>query len=342
VAAASVPDPPEPEEKAPSDEELAEALRLLTPANVHTDVSMTPSHGTLVAAGQLLAEEATRSAASGPRWVAEPVALSSEEAAISLEAEMFRTFAAVPAAALDSEIRPSRVTGVSAIEAAVESRLAAAELAANAKASPNQETESGSSKSASETTAVEKSTAEAPAEVIPAISKAANPVVDEIAPEKIAQKKIEPEKLEAEQKDSLAKVAEEMPAEETASATFADAVGRDGVEAAVEEENQNSSSDAGGEEAMGNDGKTKSGKSNWRQIHTGPANAGAPGDVVEAAKAAGGAEEAPKAMAAAAAADGSKTAFANDASSIASIVDSVMADLRPKIVEEIAKKLAGK
>ena len=31
-----------------------------------------------------------------------------------------------------------------------------------------------------------------------------------------------------------------------------------------------------------------------------------------------------------------------DASTIASIVDSVMADLRPKIVEEIARKLAGK
>ena len=344
VPAASVSEPPEPEEKAPSDEELAEALRLLTPTTGHADVSTTPSHGTLVAAGQLLAEEAARHAAGGPRWVAEPVALSSEEAAISLEAEMFRTFAAVPAVP-DAEIKPARVTGVSAIEAAVESRLAAAELAASAKASPKQETESASSKPDAKPAAVEQSTVEVPVEVIPAVSKA-SPVVEElapeIAPEKIAPKKIAPEKLEAEQKDSPAKVAEEVPVEEVASATFADAVGREEVEAAVEEEDQNSSSDAGGEEAMGNDGKTKSGKSSWRQIHTGPANAGAPGDVVEAAKAAGGADEAPKAMAAAAAADGSKAASPTDASSIASIVDSVMADLRPKIVEEIAKKLAGK
>jgi len=343
--AASVPELPEPEEKAPSDEELAEALRLLTPTTGHADVSTTPSHGTLVAAGQLLAEEAARHAAAGPRWVAEPVALSSEEAAISLEAEMFRTFAAVPAVP-DAEVRPARVTGVSAIEAAVESRLAAAELAASAKASPKQETESASSKPDAKAAAVEKSTVEAPAEVVPVVSKATSPVVEElapeIAPEEIEPAKIAPEKFEAEQKDSPAKVAEEMPVEEVASATFADAVGREEVEAAVEEEDQNSSSDAGGEEAMGNDGKTKSGKSSWRQIHTGPANAGAPGDVVEAAKAAGGAEEAPKAMAAAAAAEGSKAAFANDASSIASIVDSVMADLRPKIVEEIARKLAGK
>ena len=86
----------EAEEPAPSDAELAEALRLLTPATGHADVSTVPSHGTLVAAGQLLAEEAARAAAAGPRWVAEPVTLSPEEAAISLEAEMFRTFAASP------------------------------------------------------------------------------------------------------------------------------------------------------------------------------------------------------------------------------------------------------
>ena len=86
---------------------------------------------------------------------------------------------------------------------------------------------------------------------------------------------------------------------------------------------------------MSTDGKSK-GK--WRQIHTAPASATAKTDVVEAAKMAA-AEEAPKVMAAAAA-EGSATA--TDASSIASIVDSVLADLRPKIVEEIAKKLAGK
>jgi hypothetical protein len=50
---------------------------------------------------------------------------------------------------------------------------------------------------------------------------------------------------------------------------------------------------------------------------------------------------------AAAAAEGSSSASSStstttDAGTIASIVDSVMADLRPRIVEEIAKKLAGK
>lgn len=93
---------------------------------------------------------------------------------------------------------------------------------------------------------------------------------------------------------------------------------------------------------MGKDGKAKSGKSTWHQIRTTP-TAAASNDVVEAAKqGASEAEEAPKAMAAAAAADSSPSTASPDASTIASIVDSVMADLRPKIVEEIAKKLAGK
>jgi hypothetical protein len=52
-------------------------------------------------------------------------------------------------------------------------------------------------------------------------------------------------------------------------------------------------------------------------------------------------EDLPKAMAAAAA-ESSTTASAPDAGTIARIVDSVMADLRPKIMEEITKKLANR
>jgi CheY-like chemotaxis protein len=295
------------EEPAPSDEELAEALRLLTPATGHTDSSFSqntiPSHGTLVAAGQLLAEEAARNAAACPRWIAEPVALSPEEAALSLEAEMFRTFAAsatVPATASVS----APITGFSAISAAVENRLAEAGMKAGARA------------------------VEAPSDLTVPVSNASCTVMDAIAAEQ-------------------AKESEEEPAREVASATFADAVGKSEVEAAteqidepvskktvaVEEASQNSNSDSGGEEAMGKSGK-------WNQIRTAPAGAAAGTNVVEAAKQ--GVEEAPKAMAAAASADGSASASSTDANAIASIVDSVMADLRPRIVEEIAKKLAGK
>jgi len=349
----SKPEASEADEPAPSDEALAEALRLLTPATAIADVSTVPSrgtsYGTVAAAGQLLREEAARNAAAGPRWVAEPVALTTEEAAISLEAEMFSTFAATFAAAPGGDIESVGITGVSAIAAAVESRLAEAELAASAKALSERGAEHSSQTIAAP---AETSVVEAPAEVVATVSNAASPVVDGIEPEKI-----ESEKLEGERRDSPAKIAEEAPAEQVAAATFADAGSKDevkataehneepvsGTTAAVAEENQDSSSDSGGQDSMGKDVKAKSGKSNWHQIHTAPASAAASNDVVEAAKqAAAGAEESPKAMAAAAAAEGSASPSATDASTIASIVDSVMADLRPKIVEEIAKKLAGK
>ena len=87
--------------------------------------------------------------------------------------------------------------------------------------------------------------------------------------------------------------------------------------------------------------KSKSEKSNGHQIVSEAENAGAQGDMVEAIQAEHGTDEAPKAMAAAAA-EGSSRISAADASTIASIVDSVMADLRPRIVEEIARKLAGR
>jgi CheY-like chemotaxis protein len=349
----SKPEASEAEEPVPSDAELAEALRLLTPATGHVDVSTVPSHGTLEATGQLLKEEAARNVAAGPRWVAEPVALTTEEAAISLEAEMFSTFAATFAAAPGGEIESVGITRVSAIAAAVENRLAEAELAASTKALSEQGAERSSETTAA---AAETSVVEGPAEVVAAVSNAASPVVDGFEPDKLEPEKIEAEKLEAERKDSPAKIAEEAPAAQVAAATFADAGSQDEVEAtaeyngepvsgttaAVAEGNQDLSSDSGGQDSMGKDVKAKSGKSNWHQIHTAPASA-ANSDVVEAAKQAESrAGESPKAMAAAAAAEGSASPSATDASTIASIVDSVMADLRPKIVEEIAKKLAGR
>jgi CheY-like chemotaxis protein len=370
--AANAPKPAEIEEPVPSDEELAEALRLLTPATVHTDIATLPSHGTLVAAGQLLAEEVARNAAGGPRWVAEAVALSPEDAAISLEAEMFRTFATTFTATSTATPAPiaargsTRITGVSAITAAVENRLAEAGMVANARAAEEQQAERHVESTFTGTSAVA-----APAETAKIASNAVSPVVEAIVSEISARATIPAdesvtEKPEVVQEGSLAKVAEQAPPEEVATATFADAVGRSnenedaptaqpGAELAsamttmaaapvsseenpVEEENHDSSSDTGSEESMGKDGKSGT----WHQIRTAPTGAAANTNLVEAAKQAeASADESPKAMAAAAA-EGSTTTSTTDASTIASIVDSVMADLRPRIVEEIAKKLSGK
>jgi len=343
VAVAETVEEPAVEELAPSDVELAEALRLLTPATGHGNGSTVSSPEALVAAGQAPPEEAVGGTAAGARWVAEPVTLSSEEAAISLEAEMFSTFTAKPTATPVEESEPVRITGVQAIVAAVENRLAEAGIAATTGL-PEQEAGHGSAGHGSaDQGSAETSVAEAPAEVMAAVPNAEKPSEGGVEPE--IEKESKAEKIEAERENSPENVSEQEPG----GATFANAVDWEKIEAtaeqngepadeataAVAEQNQDSSSDDGGQESMSTDGKAK-GKSNWRQIHTAPASATAKTDVVEAAKQAQ-AEEAPKVMAAAAA-EGSAT----DASSIASIVDSVLADLRPKIVEEIAKKLAGK
>jgi CheY-like chemotaxis protein len=246
-------------ETPPSDAELVEALRLLTPATGYADLSMVPSPGTLAVAGQLLAEEAARNAAAAPRWVAQPMTLSSEEAAISLEAEMIFALAAKPAAASGSEAEGGRITGVSAIAAAVENRLAEAESA--------------------------------------------------VSQQTVEHYSAEPDSAEPGAEIGAAETPVEAPAATTADWNPATLVGSEVERLALEKI-----------EALN--------------------SAATPSNAVEEAKQPElAAEETPKAMAAAAAAE-SSAGSATDARTIASIVDSVMADLRPRIVEEIARKLA--
>jgi hypothetical protein len=319
---------------APSDAELTEALRLLTPSTAN--VATAPSNGNAATHSQLLAEEVASNISGGPRWIAESVGLSAEEATTSLEAEMFRTFAptngSAPATLAGGELDPERVTGVSAIAAAVENRLAAAGMAVDSKydskswsnQAPEHSSDHLGQQSMENAVAEAAAALEASAELLAAAS-AATPVVDLIGAEverKIAAELVARELVESEKKNSEANAAEQVPAEEFASATFADAMGKNEIEAATE-----TSTEVGGQDSMSKAGKAKSGKSDLQQAQT---------SAVEPTKPA--AESASKAMAAAA----DSSASANDARTIASIVDSVMADLRPRIVEEIARKLAGK
>jgi CheY-like chemotaxis protein len=285
------------EGSSPSAEELADALRFLTP-------SQTPgAPQTLGEAGAALADELSRRSGNGNRWVAEAMALSPEEASGSLEAEMFRTFAASAGGQATSNV------------------------AASATGSSSEPGVAGT-----ETTAEIQSRG-------PRFTPAEESLAAAMSVSASASKQTQPA-----QEDSPAHRAEEAP-EEVAAATFADAVRPDemesisataqtvtsmSAEAPAHDQDSSSENAAGGQEAMGKETKGKSGKSNWHQIRSA---APAANDTVEAAKQA---EETPKTMAAAASADGS------DPNSIASIVDSVLADLRPRIVEEIARKLAKK
>jgi CheY-like chemotaxis protein len=350
-------------EQTPNEAELAEALRLLTPATSNADAN-----------------------SAGPRWMAENVAVSPEEAKISLEAEMMGIASSKPAtpvvdtAASVAETSGDRSIGFSGIAAAVETRLAEAGLGTGHKTWVSRH------ETLAEDAAAEVAAAlEASAELLAAAS-AATPVVEQIDAHvernlsmerkeivrtetersenersETARPGAEPNEIkssEIEHKEPQGSFAEHTPTHEGDSATFADAMGGDRSEiglttgreeasgnlaatsaAAIEEANHNSNTEVGGDNSMGNDRKTKSGKSNWQEIKGAPA--GAPQtDPVEAAKQDTSApENGQKAMAAGA---GENSGSATDSSTIASIVDSVMADLRPRIVEEIARKLAKK
>ncbi|MGB9235450.1 MAG: hypothetical protein WCC04_13640, partial [Terriglobales bacterium] len=303
----------------PSEEELAQALRLLTPATGSADPAV-PSRENLVAAGLVLAQEAARAASS---WIAEPVPLSPEEESISLEAEMFGTFAAGFAGEVASPPVANQVpTSAEPIESPT------AELA-----SPGQ-----------------GSMAES---VPPAVSES----IAESVPESTVEAILEPaatDTVEANEQNLPATLADESAQEQAPAATFADAMSPHKIEIAsvaqaidtdapsaeaatpAEFAHRESSPDAGGQPDMGNRGTQRSGKSGGRK--NGQPAAEEP--LVEAIESQPGLE-APKTMAAAAAANGASTT-APDASAIASIVESVLADLRPKIVEEITRKLSGK
>lgn len=286
----------EPEGPPPTDEELAHALRLLTPATGYAETLM-PSHETLAAAGQLLAEQAARNASSQPRWIAEPVALTPAEASISLEAEMFGKFVADAAGEIAAPVASQIATDIEPASEAL-SEPAPASAVAETEGAPVLET------------------------AIPAIAQEVSQQVSSATSPDDSQ--------------------EQAPA-----ATFADVAPPQAVEAAcgalamlahVERAAEDSSPDAGGQPEMSKRGKQTSGKSKGLQTVEQAANPQAP--VVEAAMQAE-TQETPKTMAAAASADGASSVVP-DPSAIASIVESVLADLRPKIVEEITRKLSRK
>jgi CheY-like chemotaxis protein len=297
----------EAEVPAPSDEELAQALRMLTPSTSQGE------------------------APTNPRWIAEPVALTPEEAAISLEAEMFGTFAARAAASIIS----SEPVRLSTIAAAVENRIAATESATGSNVEQTIQSSTAAAIFASGTSS-EMTNANLAAIVAEVPSEVAESAISATAPSETSSAQ---NAAPLAREDSAS--AHRDPGQEASLATFANAIATTVDETAIsagQTVSVESSTapvvgtvEANGQvtptsEVENSMAKTKSGKN---------------GQVSETDQTSYETTEKANAMAASAAADGGSTP-APDASAIASIVDSVMADLRPKIVEEIAKKLAGK
>jgi hypothetical protein len=290
----------EAEEAVPSDAELVEALRLLTPATGYFDASQ-PSSGMLVAAGQL-AQQAARNAPSGPRWMAEPMTLSAEESGILLEAEMIRTLELQQVEAMSPNAEEERGSQVSAIATAVESRLAASEPEASegslAKFIDGKDSNQNGSSNPSN------------------MQDDANQMASG------------PETMEAVQGNLVAKdsAAGDLAAGDQ-PATFADAVSENA-------HHQEPSGSSQNREPMDDDPNQELGMALASIAEIDPVEAKNRAELKV--------DDAPRAMAAAASAESSASLSDEDARKIASIVDSVMADLRPRIVEEITRKLAEK
>ena len=272
----------EPESASPSEEEIAEALRLLTPAGASSAGTSSERSAPAQASGQENGHESKTinasaaqtgyAAVSSPRWIAEPVALTPEEAALSLEAEMF---------------------GAAVVDVVREKPFAVAGDDASGSEPDMQ---------AGPTAGAFEGAAQAPEEVLPA---AHEPVSELVAA-------TEPTAHPVEENVSPAAEADEPILEPMPTATYADFPAL--------EQDESTMLAAAGESTLAEQAV----------------------ELALAAQAAAGYDanhqEAPKAMAAAATADGGAVT-APDQAAIASIVESVLADLRPRIMEEITKKL---
>jgi CheY-like chemotaxis protein len=304
------------EERVPTDEELADALRLLTP--VHDNATAGQAAASAEQQPSESASErpmayaaAAAHSGNGSRWTAVPVELSSEEKSLSLEAEMFRAVApaAIPkmvsSAAFEVPFAHEAVIGAAEGEVAESSITAHADAAAALAA----------------TTPVPPPTSEAAMEAnaAPALDSVVESAVQESAPTTFVS---QAETVDSDGKDT-----------ESGSQTVGEQV------TATTAASERDAEVTGDQQSMGKHAKADQGKGSkagWHQIHATTPNASTD---VETAKHEPRADESVKTMAAAAASDDTS---APDPNAIASIVDSVLADLRPRIVEEIAKKLSKK
>jgi CheY-like chemotaxis protein len=287
----------------PADDEVMAALQSLMPATTSPDPmpvapNQTSTNDVVSSAMAGIAAQVDAASvtahAPGPRWIAEEVALSDEEATLSLEREMEVAYAAVAASG----------TALAA-SAAVAERPAATTAITN----------------------LENSAAVSPAEINTVASPAfyamaagaseSAVVVAAPAPEHVASPDITPTH------------AEEIRA--SAAPASAPLETSDAVPVAVTDDSTlPDSQTSGGLEDMA---------ASWKNIRDSIAT----GSGAKAAPAKEKEEISPAEHAtseSSTAAPETRASTASDPKAIASIVDSVLAELRPKIVEEIARKLA--
>jgi hypothetical protein len=334
------------------DAEVMAAIAALEPANGKAWDTASSTHETEKAAEDLSPVAATAEAlttVTGPRWTAVPVATNADEATLSLEHEMHKAYAAFAAAdAGHSTLISSVPVGPSIATPNSREEIETAQTAA---------AESAPASTAEQTT---------PAAEMPPVSATETALpVNENAHETTAQ--AAPEMPQAVESQPATRIAETSPPEESAehaAPEAEDASGTNTFESASVPElasavaeltaGWNNSDDSGTQEtAQKKDSElaatTAAAWASWRQIRE-TADSGASENPERAKDLAvenpPAAEPESAAMAVAAGAEkspeeDSAADSTDEAKNIASLVDSVMAELRPKIVAEISKKLAS-
>jgi two-component system chemotaxis response regulator CheY len=334
-----------------SDAEVMAAIAALEPSNGKEWDAASPTHEPRKDAEDLSPTAVTAEssiAATGPRWTAVPVATNADEATVSLEHEMHKAYAAFAAADAGHAVLISS-TPVGSPMAAPNSREEI-ETAQTVAAEP------------SPTGAAEEITL---ASEIPSLNHAE--AVNQDGREDVHEttEQAAPEMQQVVESEPAAQIVESAPRQESAehavpvaedasnTSTFEPASMPELASAVAEATaGWNNSDDSSTQEpAQKQDSElaatTAAAWASWRQIRetadsgNGENSARAKDFAVENPPAE---ERESAAMAAAAGAEQSPEASATDsaaeAMNIASLVDSVMAEMRPKIVAEISKKLA--
>ena len=324
AAAAEADSAPRPEaqlpeiEKPAGDAEVMAAIASLAPSNGNGSESVPSAQGANgtaqeipVAAGSGVASEA---GITGPRWIGEAVAVTSEESAPTLEQEMEQVSAARAAA----EAARNDFATATAVEVATASPVVdavAPEIAAPASLA----------------------SAEAAGESLPAPMAV---VAESVTVEASAVQASEPA---AKEESAYAAAASAGSASEHVPQVEALA------SATVSPEIPTSTSFSSAEATPQREAELAAAWQNWKQIRESFVSAPPPAEVTEAPAAA--ANAAPEELAAPAKApeadedavevEAAPSDAPGESTAIASIVDTMLAELRPKLVEEIAKKMSS-
>jgi len=352
-------------DKEKDDEEVMAMLQTLSPSNGNRSSDSAGSEATPAALAGL------ETYAGGARWIAESVALEPAEATLALEKEMEKAYAAF-AAADGARASFAFQAAAAAVSSAVEPISSPISTERPTSLVTESERNDGVSAepSASLTTANQTSTEQDSQVALPQVVDASPQVVDALPEAAVApESTVEAASSEEPTEESVA-TGNSQAQEEDARAAAADsnagewqplapAVAEAPPATQPEESSSQppSSDETSSHEASAEDHDKTDNRhetdlasanaaawANWRQIRdtiVGSTSQTPDGvkatfkDVREEEPAAAQ----PEAMAAAASSDGGSSAATSDPNAISSIVDNMLAELKPKLMEEIARKL---